>query len=136
MKLKQVIKYDNANALEATWVENIHLPQQEISPGVFDMVQRTEEVVVKCHSYSDRQMDELRADIGSEMTPEIEALIADVLANQAPLPEPTPPTVLERIAAVEVTITPRRMREATLTDEGKEWLAARDAEIAALRAQL
>ena len=69
MNLKQVIKYGNANALEATWVDG--------------------EDVVKCHAYSDRQMDELRADIGEEITPEIEAMIADVLANQVPIPAPT-----------------------------------------------
>lgn len=53
-----------------------------------------------------------------------------------PLPDPVPPTILEQITAIESTITNRRLREATLTEEGKAWLAAKDAEIAALRAQL
>jgi len=40
-----------------------------------------------------------------------------------------------QIAAIEATITPRRMREAVLgTDNG--WLAAVDAQIASLRSQL
>lgn len=53
-----------------------------------------------------------------------------------PLPDPVPPTILEQITAIESTITNRRLREAALTEEGKAWLAAKDAEIAALRAQL
>lgn len=52
------------------------------------------------------------------------------------LPDPVPPTILEQITAIESTITNRRLREAALTEEGKAWLAAKDAEIAALRAQL
>lgn len=40
------------------------------------------------------------------------------------------------IANLEATITPRRMREATLTVEGKAWLADIDAHIASLRAQI
>lgn len=40
------------------------------------------------------------------------------------------------IAALEATATPRRMREAALTDAGRAWLADLDAAIAALRAQL
>ena len=62
-------------------------------------------------------------------------------ANGRPvLADPPPPTaeqvILSQIAAIEATITQRRLREATLTEEGKAWLAAKDAEIAALRAQL
>lgn len=37
------------------------------------------------------------------------------------------------IAAIEATITPRRMREALLTTEGKNWLKTQEAEIAKLR---
>jgi hypothetical protein len=45
-------------------------------------------------------------------------------------------TILQQIAEIESTITARHLREATLTASGKTWLAARDADIAALRAQL
>jgi len=44
--------------------------------------------------------------------------------------------ILVQIAEIEAQITPRRMREATLTTAGKTWLAGKDAEIAALRASL
>jgi hypothetical protein len=43
---------------------------------------------------------------------------------------------LRQIAAIEAGITQRRQREALLNAAGAAWLAARDAEIAALRAQL
>ena len=56
-----------------------------------------------------------------------------ITINQTKLTEIT---VLQKISELESTITARRLREATLTTAGKTWLAARDAEIAALRAQL
>lgn len=40
------------------------------------------------------------------------------------------------IQNIENTITPRRLREAVLTEEGRIWLINLEAEIAALRAQL
>lgn len=46
------------------------------------------------------------------------------------------PSVQSKIAALEVTITARRLRESLLTEAGKQWLAAVDAQIAALRATL
>ena len=45
-------------------------------------------------------------------------------------------TKLSQIAALEATITPRRNREALLTDAGREWLAGVDLQIAVLRASL
>jgi hypothetical protein len=57
-------------------------------------------------------------------------------ATKPELPPATPDELIKAgIAAIEEEITARRMREAVLgRDEG--WLAAKDAEIAALRAQL
>jgi hypothetical protein len=45
-------------------------------------------------------------------------------------------TALEKIAAIEATITNRRIREAALTPEGKTWLEQADAAITALRQTL
>jgi hypothetical protein len=51
-----------------------------------------------------------------------------------------PPTATEvalgRIAILEASVTPRRMREALLTEAGAEWLATVDSEITTLRAEL
>lgn len=44
--------------------------------------------------------------------------------------------VLAQIADMEAQQTPRRIREAALTEEGKAWLEGLDAQIAVLRAQL
>jgi len=50
-------------------------------------------------------------------------------------PEPDPNTGIDaQILALEALQTPRRIREAALTDEGKAWLADLDAQIAVLRA--
>lgn len=72
MMLKQLIRYTNADALEATWVDK-------------------DDVVIKCHAYSNSQMDMLRADLGTDAA-EHEALIAEVEATYVP-PEPEPPYV-------------------------------------------
>jgi len=40
---------------------------------------------------------------------------------------------VNQIQELEATVTPRRMREAALTDEGKAWLQNIDDQIAALR---
>ena len=75
--LKQIIKYTNANALEVLWVE----------------LDGENETPVRRQAYSDRQMDMLRQDIGAEMTPEYEAMIAKVEANIQP-DKPTPLPVI------------------------------------------
>lgn len=41
-----------------------------------------------------------------------------------------------RIAQIEISITPRRLRESVLTEEGRVWLQDRGAEIAQERAKL
>lgn len=55
------------------------------------------------------------------------------------LPEPEPPvtpyapTPMDKIRDLEAQVTPRRLREAVLTPEGKAWLEGIDAQISALR---
>lgn len=58
MILKQLIKYENAPAIEATWSDE-------------------EGYNIKCRAYSVEQFDELRADLG-ESAAEYEALILEV----------------------------------------------------------
>lgn len=70
MILKQLIRYDNAPAIEATWVDE-------------------NDVVIKCHAYSNAQMAELRADLGADAAAH-EALIAEVEATYVPAPPPAP----------------------------------------------
>jgi hypothetical protein len=45
-------------------------------------------------------------------------------------------TILSKILELESQITNRRLREASYSQEGKDWVIAKDLEIAALRAQL
>jgi hypothetical protein len=73
MILKQVIKYSNANAIEATWVDG-------------DGKQ------IICKAYADLQMPDFRADVtqyGGDIA-NYENLISEVEANIQP-PEPAPP---------------------------------------------
>lgn len=79
--LKQVIHYTDTNSVEATWVDG-------------------NGNVVRCHSYDDRQMDMLRADLGDD-APAYEELMALVEANQKPLPPPPPPTIDDFTNAVQ-----------------------------------
>lgn len=54
----------------------------------------------------------------------------------APPPEPDPNAEIDaQIVALEAQQTPRRMRDALLTSEGADWLAALEAQIVILRAQ-
>ena len=72
--LKQVIHYPYTNSVEATWVNS-------------------EDVVIKCHSYADVQMQMFRNDVfefGGDVA-EYEELIALVESNIKPAtPEPLP----------------------------------------------
>ena len=83
MKLKQLIKYDNAPAIEATWVDD-------------------NDVVIKCHAYSNHpeQMVMLRADLGSDAA-QYEEMIAEVDATHAPL---APPSIEEQIAVFDAAL--------------------------------
>ncbi len=87
-KLKQLIKYDNANALEATWVEVYEVVSTD-EEGKEVITEK--ETAIKCHAYDGSQMDMLRADSAELGTPldEYEALIAEVEANIVPPPPPT-----------------------------------------------
>ena len=78
MILKQVIRYANATALEATWVDE-------------------NDVVIKCHAYSNHpeQMAMLRADLGADAA-QYEDMIAEVEATYVP-PEPQPIPVPQQI---------------------------------------
>lgn len=101
MILKQLIKYENAPAIEATWVDE-------------------DGAVIKCHAYSNGQMNELRADLGTDAAAH-EALIAEVDVTYVP-PEPAPPQVPQSVT----------MRQARLALLGAGLLDGVDAAIAAL----
>lgn len=101
MILKQLIKYDNAPCLEATWVDE-------------------NDAVIKCHAYSNGQMNMLRADLGADAAAH-EALIAEVEATYVP-PPPTP-------VPVHATCTRRQGRLALLQ---AGYLAAVEQAIAAI----
>lgn len=82
MILKQVIRYENAPAIEATWVDEL-------------------DVVIKCHAYSNHpeQMAMLRADLGADAA-QYESLIAEVEATYVP-PEPEPVYVPQQITRAQ-----------------------------------
>ena len=75
MILKQLIRYTNAPAIEATWVDE-------------------QDVVIKCQAYSNAQMDILHADLGADAA-QYEDMIAEVGATYVP---PAPPSLEEQVA--------------------------------------
>lgn len=93
MILKQLIKYDNAPALEATWVDE-------------------NDAVIKCQAYSNHpeQMAMLRADLGADAA-QYESLIAEVEVTYVP---PAPAPIAERQAAAWESIKAERDRRAVL----------------------
>ena len=81
--LKQVIRYPDTNSVEATWVDE-------------------NDVVIKCHSYADVQMDMFKADIlnlGGDIA-ELEELTALVESNIKPV-EPEPILVPQEISKAQ-----------------------------------
>lgn len=80
MILKQVIKYDNAPALEATWVDEYG-------------------VVVKCHAYSNGQMDMLAADLGDD-APIYQELMDEIAATYTPPPPQSREELKTRVNAL------------------------------------
>ena len=101
MTIKQLIRYTNADAIEATWVDE-------------------NDVVIKCHAYSSHpeQMDQLRIDLGDDL-PNYEELINEVASTYTP---PPPPTDEDHNEAIYFQIDqlerqylmPRITREATI----------------------
>lgn len=81
MILKQVIRYTNADAIEATWVDE-------------------NDVAIKCQAYSNAQMDMLRADLGADAA-QYEDMIAEVEATYVP---PAPPSLEEQIAVFDAAL--------------------------------
>ena len=77
--LKQVIHYPDTNSVEATWIDS-------------------EDVVIKCHSYADVQMDMLRADLGDDAA-DYADLIALVESGIKPPASPTAEDILSKAKA-------------------------------------
>ncbi len=121
--LKQLIKYNNANCLEATWVDvqplpDIEHPEVPEQPALYDgdgnEVQaavpavpawsesgRTQEVTIHCQAYSDEQIDLLRghaAQYGTSLD-DYEDLIQEVIDAHVPPPPPTQEEIDRVIAA-------------------------------------
>lgn len=91
--LKQVIKYTNANAIEATWVDREVIPAVGVEGEECYQPEQVKETVIKTTAYSDTQMDLFRADVatyGGDIA-EYEDLIAEVEAAYVP-PTPHVPT--------------------------------------------
>lgn len=115
MILKQLIRYENSPALEATWVRYDQTPDVEVpaSPALYDKdgneVQAAVEAhtrpgevietVLKCQAYSNAQMDMLRADLGADAA-QYEDLITEVEATYVP-PEPQPIPVPQQITRAQ-----------------------------------
>lgn len=83
MTIRQVIRYTNADAIEATWVDG-------------------SDVVIKCQAYSNdpEQMAMLRADLGADAA-QYEDLIAEVEATYVP---PAPPSIEDRIEVFDAAL--------------------------------
>lgn len=87
MKLLSVVRDERTNTVEATWTD--------------DNGKR-----VRCHIYSDRQMADLRADLGKDGA-EYEDLITLVEATIKPIPEATP----EQLKAEAISSESKELRE-------------------------
>ena len=146
--LKNIIKYTNANALEALWVEVVTPEQvipESIDPDTGDVTPEkiipAVEIAIRRQAYSDRQMDMIRQDVGAEMTPEYEAMIQDVEDSQVPLPQPSTEEILaekkaERQAIVDsitVTVSSGKVFDGNEESQSRMSRAIQAAEIAGIQ---
>ena len=103
-----------ANAKALGIYEFIHVPLNvpagKKAAGTTKMIDAAAGTVTEVWNYADLTADEIKANTNTPL--------------------------LAQIAVAEKDITERRKREAILTQAGKDWLAAADASIAALRATL
>lgn len=115
--LSEIKYFKDTNSVEVTWID------------------AETKLQVRCHSYDQYQMDTLASDLGEDIS-NYQYIIDQVLASQTPIPEIDHNTIIkEQIAALESTMTERRIREAVLgIDNG--WLANLNAQISVLRSQL
>lgn len=82
--IKEFFKYENANAIEVTWIETKqeNFIKKEI---VDDEEVETVETIIHCQSFADSQIDLLRQTAkhyDTPLTQEQEDIIKDVLANR------------------------------------------------------
>ncbi len=107
--LKQVIHYPDTNSVEATWVER--LTEKEYYTGEDGegcVLEAGDEIVIKCRSYADVQMQMFRDDVaefGGDIA-EHEELIALVESNIKHVePEPIPvPQVVSKAQGIAAMI--------------------------------
>ena len=93
--LKEIKRYPDTNSVEATWVDRteriVDVPAAYTEDGELITEAHTDieivDVVLRCHSYDQVQMDMLAADLGDDLA-DNQAIIDEVLANQEPLPVP------------------------------------------------
>jgi hypothetical protein len=112
MNLK-LIKYTNANALEATWFERTVTPAVGVEGEEGYRPEVSTDKQIRCHAYADTQMQMLRDDAAAMGTPldDYEGMIAEVEAGIQPPLAPTPEEILaqrkaERQALVDaITVT-------------------------------
>lgn len=97
MILKQIIRYENAAAIEATWADE-------------------NDRQVYCRAYSGDQMDELRADLGADAAA-YEDMIQQCEADYAPPAPPPEPTKFEKDQA-------RYTKRAAVKDQLIAYMAA------------
>jgi hypothetical protein len=112
MNLK-LIKYTNANALEASWFNRVITPAVGVEGEEGYRPEAVTDTPIRCHAYADTQIQMLRDDAAVMGTPldDYEDLIAEVEAAIQPPLAPTPEEILaqrkaERQALVDaITVT-------------------------------
>lgn len=112
--LKEIKRYPDTNSVEATWVDG--------------------EIVVRCHSYDQVQMDMLAADLGADLA-EHQWIIDEVQANLIVRPDTNfAATRISEIKAELAAIDQRRIRP--LAEGDTDYLAVLNGQVVALRAEL
>lgn len=86
--IKEFFKYENANAIEVTWVEikeEEFIKKEIVEDKEVEIIDtKTVEITIHCQAFSDKQVDLLRqtaSQFQTVLTDEHELIIKDVIAN-------------------------------------------------------
>lgn len=132
IKLKEIVRFDGTNSIEATWVD-----EQTIGGEII-------ETVTRCHSYGQYQMAMLEADLGADFSANTLGcadLISAVNAAKVPhppIPNPRRAEILARLEKIDAESI-RAIRAINIGAGGQfdaTKLSALETEAAALRTEL
>lgn len=100
-RLKEIKYFEDTQSIEATWIDE-------------------NDVIVKCHSYANSQMNDLASDLGDDRAQYAE-LLETVAATVVPVIPPTPEEIAKAEAHAKKEVFMEAWEKLTVTFEGNKY---------------